>query len=258
MTLIPISANYGILKANDNHDALGRFAPSPGSKRRTQGFDWDHGQRPGLFGLPDIAVTSFRGDEFGADRKAIRVGAMAHLNEIRRGDTPLVNRDTGWTLAVGNKDWEKIAKNTRQSTESLQAIAGLSSLVERAVLAESHLDVEHQNTDVQGVHRLYAPVGIGGKLYRVKLTVRDYNGADSGAKTNLHALQAIEIESAPLGTFWISQGANPSQTSQPTTERTLSVLALLQGSKREDGTPWDSGEQPLTKAVLMIWLGARP
>jgi hypothetical protein len=232
-----------------------------------------------LFAAPDIAVTSLRGDEFGTDRETIRTGAMQRLNEIRSGSTPLVNRDTGWTLTVGNKDWTKIAKNPKQSTEGLQAIAGISDIVDRAVLAESHTDTERGNLDVQGIHRLYAPLEIDGKLYRAKLTVRDYKGADSGERTNLHALQAVEIEDAhpvtyqPLRSGENGQAFHPSERTLSVTEapgdaiapiykpleetgrtgtptgRTLSVSDLLKGSKREDGADWAPDGQTFNQDI---------
>ncbi|MCY1197251.1 Large polyvalent protein-associated domain 3 [compost metagenome] len=205
----------------------------------TQGFQWRMGQRPGLFERPDISVTVVRGDEFGADRQAIRQGAMDRLNEIRRGDQPLTNSDTGWRLDIGKKDWLKMAQSEHQSTPELQAIASLSEIVDRAVLAESHPDGKRANADVQGIHRLYAPVEIDGMPYRAKLTVKDYKGKASGEKTNLHALEAVEIENAPPGTFPTYQPLEAGRTDQPTTGRAISIADLLRDSTREGGAIWE-------------------
>lgn len=205
----------------------------------TQGFQWRMGQRPGLFERPDISVTAVRGDEFGADRQTIRLGAMERLNEIRRGDQPLINADTGWRLDIGKKDWLKMAQSEHQSTPELQAIASLREIVDRAILAESHLDGKRANADVQGIHRLYAPVEIDGQPYRAKLTVKDYKGKASGEKTNLHALEAVEIENAPPGTFPTSQPLEAGRSDQPTTGRAVSISDLLGSSTREGGVAWE-------------------
>ena len=41
---------------------------------------------------------------------------------------------------------------------------------------------------------MYAPIEIDGRMYRVRLTVRDYTGIRTGGRTNLHALETHEIE----------------------------------------------------------------
>lgn len=75
---------------------------------------------------------------------------------------------------------------------------------------------------------------IGGKLYRVKLTVKDYT-ATLGKRT-LHALEAVEIESAPLGTLLSYSSDTTLRTAQPTTGRMVSITQLLDGAQLEDGT----------------------
>jgi len=208
----------------------------------TQGLNWQFGQRPGLFSAPDIQVTTLTGKELGADRESIRSGATTLLNEIRKDGKPLTNADTGWDLVVSRNDWSKLAKDGNRTTAELQALAGLPALVERAVLAESHPDAIHNNQNVQGIHRLYAPVEIDGQMYRAKLTVKDYAGKDSGQKTNLHALEAVEIENAPLGTS-PALDTNAHEPAQPTTERTVSIADLLKDSTRHDGSAWANDGQ---------------
>ena len=206
--------------------------------RITQGFQWEFGQRKGLFGLPDIEVVIITGQEFGNDVATIRKGAMAHLNDIRHREATdgIKNSDTGWDLTVSKVGYRKMARDLAQFTESLQAIFELEKLSQRAVLAESHKDTEHNNPDVQAVHRMFAPVEINGRLYRVKLTVRDYFGIASGERTNLHAIEAIEIEKPGDAIHTFPLQANETWTP---TEFTVSLADLLAKSTRHGGLAWD-------------------
>lgn len=209
----------------------------------TQGFQWEFGQRRGLFGIADIPVTEISGKELGQDERAIRTNLNEHLKAYAEGG--LTNRDTGWDLRISSEDRKKLAKWFGATLPSLQSQAALEEIVENAVLAESHPDSRHENSDVIGIHRLYAPVSIDGKLHRAKLTVRDYQSKSTGDKTRLRRLEAIEIENAPMGTLPMPE-ANLQTTAQPTSGRlSLSVRELLRDSKRDDGTAWDFTDNTL-------------
>ena len=209
----------------------------------TQGFQWEFGQRRGLFGIADIPVTEISGKELGQDERAIRTNLNEHLKVYAEGG--LTNRDTGWDLRISSEDRKKLAKWFGATLPSLQSQAALEEIVENAVLAESHPDSRHENSDVIGIHRLYAPVSIDGKLHRAKLTVRDYQSKSTGDKTRLRRLEAIEIENAPMGTLPMPE-ANLQTTAQPTSGRlSLSVRDLLRDSKRDDGTAWDFTDNTL-------------
>ena len=209
----------------------------------TQGFQWEFGQRRGLFGIADIPVTEISGKELGQDERAIRTNLNEHLKAYAEGG--LTNRDTGWDLRISSEDRKKLAKWFGATLPSLQSQAALEEIVENAVLAESHPDSRHENGDVIGIHRLYAPVSIDGKLHRAKLTVRDYQSKSTGDKTRLRRLEAIEIENAPMGTLPMPE-ANLQTTAQPTSGRlSLSVRELLRDSKRDDGTAWDFTDNTL-------------
>ena len=209
----------------------------------TQGFQWEFGQRRGLFGMADIPVTEISGKELGQDERAIRTNLNEHLKVYAEGG--LTNRDTGWDLRISSEDRKKLAKWFGATLPSLQSQAALEEIVENAVLAESHPDSRHENSDVIGIHRLYAPVSIDGKLHRAKLTVRDYQSKSTGDKTRLRRLEAIEIENAPMGTLPMPE-ANLQTTAQPTSGRlSLSVRELLRDSKRDDGTAWDFTDNTL-------------
>ena len=209
----------------------------------TQGFQWEFGQRRGLFGIADIPVTEISGKELGQDERAIRTNLNERLKVYAEGG--LTNRDTGWDLRISSEDRKKLAKWFGATLPSLQSQAALEEIVENAVLAESHPDSRHENSDVIGIHRLYAPVSIDGKLHRAKLTVRDYQSKSTGDKTRLRRLEAIEIENAPMGTLPMPE-ANLQTTAQPTSGRlSLSVRDLLRDSKRDDGTAWDFTDNTL-------------
>lgn len=193
------------------------------------------GQRPGLGKLPPVRVTELSGKEFGSGLSHVQLmdAANERLREIQRGDG-LPNDDTGWTLRVNKNGRKKIADNKEQSDAELRAVAGIEQLAKRAVVAERHTDDEHRNPDVLAVVRLFAPVSINGTLYRAKMTVKDY-----GDPKHLHALSAVEIENAPLGTLPAYSGAEALQQGQPTTRREISISDLLRGASRNNGDPYD-------------------
>jgi hypothetical protein len=193
------------------------------------------GQRPGLFNHPPIPVTVLSGNEFGENLNKTQLAQAADtlLRSIQRGEG-LPNEDTGWLLKVNKKGRDKMGDNADMSVAESKVIAGIENLSRHAVAAEQHSDYEHQNPDVIAVFRLYAPVSIDGVLYRAKLTVKDYK--DSGNTKTLHALAAVEIEDAPLGTLPSYSSDESLQTAQPTTGRMITVAELLKNATLYDGT----------------------
>lgn len=200
-------------------------------------FDAFTGQRPGLFDLPPLPITVLTGSEFGValSKRALTQAADARLRELQQG-AGLLNDDTGWLLRINRNSRKKIGDNKDQSIEALQAVAGIEALARNAVVAEKHPYLEHQNEFVEGIYRLYAPVEIDGKLYRAKLTVKDYK--TTGNPKMLHALAAVEIENAPLGTLPTSSADASVQSGQPTTGRTISIADLLDGAIMNDETSY--------------------
>jgi hypothetical protein len=194
------------------------------------------GQRPGLLNLPPVEVTVLSGDEFGADLTPIQLARAAdrRLRRLQHGPG-LGNKDTGFTFTINRAGRKKMGDNAEQAPAESMAVAGLEGLVRNAILAERHADLTHQNPGVAAVLRLYAPAEIGGRLYRVKLTAKEY--ADRGVQQRLHALAAVEIENAPPGIFPSYSGDNSLRTGQPTTGRTLSIAQLLHGATLTTGEP---------------------
>ncbi len=192
------------------------------------------GQRPGLFELPPVPITMLTGNEFGQDlgKEGLALAADKLLRALQKSDG-LYNADTGWLLMINKKSRDKMGDNADMSTAESKAVAGIESLAKHAVVAESHLDVEHHNEFVNAIYRLYAPVQIGGVLYRAKLTVKDFS--TTGKPKTLHALAAVEIENAPLGTLPSSTDESALQTAQPTTGRTITITDLLKNARLQDG-----------------------
>jgi hypothetical protein len=198
------------------------------------------GQRPGLFSLPPVPVTVLSGEEFGAglSKKQLAKAADDLLRQWQKEGRHLKNEDTDWNLAIGKKDRQKMGDNADLTAADSKAVAKLDEIVNQAVLAETHADYEHNNASVTAIHRLYAPAEIAGRLYRIKLTVKDYS--EAFGRRNLHALESVEIEDAPPGTLPAADdGESPATRAQPTTGRTISISHLLGGATRNgDGLPF--------------------
>lgn len=127
--------------------------------------------------------------------------------------------------------------NAAQSQPSLQAVAALRDLVRHAVVVERHADTQHANEYVVAIVRMAVPVEIAGQLYRVKLTIKQMRQGGQSSVL-LHALEAAEIENAPLGTLPNSLDKSRVGTAQPTTGRRITIAELLAAALRQDGSPF--------------------
>ncbi len=131
-----------------------------------------------------------------------------------------------------NQAAAKIARFPAQSPEALKMVAGLKDIAQRAVLAETHEDSKQRST-VGAIHRLYAPVLLGEKLHRAKLTVIGYRVG----RKNLHALEEIEMDGPGAITLLPASASASSATQRPQGPSTISIAQLLEGATRQDGTP---------------------
>ena len=183
------------------------------------------GQREGLFDLPPVPITVIDTQGLPNDFKDMKKWADKLLRELQQVPIgTLHNEDMNWDLLVGKKDRQKMGDNENLAHYTSQAVTDIVSLVRYAVLAETHQDKQHNNNHVKAVHRLYAPVEIDGKLYRTKLTVKDYVLNNGTERKNLHAIETIEIENAPMGT--LPSDAQGQGRAQPTSGRVLSITDL--------------------------------
>ncbi|MDW8337099.1 MAG: phage minor head protein [Tepidimonas sp.] len=189
------------------------------------------GERPGLASLGAVPVVEITGNEFGANLSYMQLAraADARLRQLQ-AESGLHNEDTGWLLRINKRSRQKMGDNADQSADELRALAALEQLALTAVVGERHADERHRNPDVVAVLRMWAALMIGGRLFRVRLTVKDY-----GDPRLLHALAAVQIESAPPGILPSYSAPKGVQTAQPTTGRLVSIRELLRGAKLHDG-----------------------
>lgn len=86
-----------------------------------------------------------------------------------------VNSETGWTIKVsGNGADHAISSATQRGLGNIahiEAVANLPALISYASLIESHKDNGGQG--LKEIHRMYAPMDLGGEIYAVKLTVKE-------------------------------------------------------------------------------------
>ena len=194
--------------------------------------------------VTEISTRDITGVDHPISNKELRKIADEILRDIRKeialGERPLVNDETGWSFSVASKDLGKMGNNPHMKPESSKSAIKARDIVKVAALVETHADTHGHGADA--VHRFYAPVAIDGKLYRVRLTVMDYN--ETLGKRNLHAIRAIEIENTPPGTLQPADVSGETATAtQPTTGRAVSLSHLLNGVKGEDGRLLLSGSE---------------
>jgi len=173
-----------------------------------------------------VQVVQVTGRELAdpADIGTLRAAAIRHVAALQ--GKPLLNRHTGWTLTVGRKDREKLARDYGQGRADLQGLAALQRLVEVAILDETHPDAKGRQ-EVTGVHRFYAPLRIGDRLHRVKLTAISY--VENGRR--LHALKAVEMESPAVITLPPGAVETAPAEPQPAGPPSITVAELMRGVK---------------------------
>lgn len=191
------------------------------------------GQRPGLFDLPPMPVIDVPDDAFGGamDKITLARAADAALKKLQKLPG-LANDDSGWLLSISSLGRKKMGDNKDQSKEDSKAVSALQQLVQAAVIGERHSDLKHENVNVKAIYRLFAAMRIKDELYRVQLTVKDYDLPDKPHK--LHALESLKIESAPLGTLPAYSSDESLQRAQPTTGHFVSIDQLIDGVRRND------------------------
>lgn len=189
------------------------------------------GERPSLAQIGVVPVVEITGNEFGANLAYMQLARAAnvHLRALQ-AESGLPNEDTGWLLRVNKRSRKKMGDNADQSADELRAQAALEQLALTAVVGERREDERHRNPDVVAVLMMWAALMIGDRLFRVRLTVKDY-----GDPRLLHALAAVQIESAPPGILPSYSAPQGVQTAQPTTGRFVSIRELLRGAKLQDG-----------------------
>ncbi len=113
--------------------------------------------------------------------------AFAHrqLHELNKGDgrrelrAAIVgvyrNKERGWDIEINTNGIDHAISSASHSSNSqahLVAVASLPSLIENAVLIETHSDKKGKSNTLT-VHRFYAPLTHDGTVYVTKLTVKE-------------------------------------------------------------------------------------
>lgn len=186
------------------------------------------GEYPYLFDIPPLTVTEIEKSEL--PKKDIAKLADEILHKIQLSGKKLINNHTGWELVVSQKDRKKMGDNEELTGIDSNIVLEIEKVIANAILVETHYD-NKTNKSVDFIHRLYAPVIIDDIVYRAKLTVQDYT-TQLGRK-NIHAVESLEIEDAPMGTFPTNELTS---SDQPTSERTIRVADFLKGVKLNDGS----------------------
>lgn len=201
------------------------------------------GQAERLFDKPPVPVTEVDPTPFKTAKEA-RAHAIHNLRGTYR------NRDTGWDVAISRVGIEKAASQSgRTGGVHWRALRGLPQLVDRAVLIESHPD--RRDSGFVAVHRLVAPMRMGDRLYRVKLTVRE---DAQGHHFYDHAHSEIERADVQNGSppaggdVAVTTTVADKSTAPGPSAQAISIADLLAGQVRDaDGQPFAS-EKRVTEA----------
>ena len=218
------------------------YHPGQRPKEKNHWMTATLGQRLGLFNLSPVFIVEASNNRF----QNLTDAQAFVLKQF--GREPALNNDTGWEISFGHKNLSKLfsASSTRNSImpEHIQIVSMLRELIKNAVLAESHIDRkdtgESGQANVLAIHRLYAPIQIDHRLFRVKLTVKEHSHPPG---LNFKNYQLAEIE-MPAGELVNEATQRITPTSghpaQNQSERVLSIADLLRGATR------DSDHQPFT------------
>ncbi len=118
-----------------------------------------------------------------------------------------------------------------------KAVAVLEALAMNAVIGQRHADIKHGNDKIKAIYRMFSAMTIAGRMYRVQLTVKDYDLP--GSPNKRHALESLEIEDALLGILPAYSSDESLQPAQPTTGRAISIEERMRGAMRNDGKPYE-------------------
>jgi hypothetical protein len=177
--------------------------------------------------------------EFSGSREARRLFASKAAAELV--NDPPTNKDTGWKIAFSRRSLQKALSDSsllKSATDDhFEAAKSLRALVEEGVLGESHTDKKRSggpDPNIKAIHRFYAPLQVDDKLYRVKLTVKEFNHPkELGKSFYTHELTDIETPARNRAASYPD-----GLTSAPHAGvQTISVAELLRGVNSESGEP---------------------
>ena len=152
----------------------------------TQGREWHMGVAR-LMPEDELEVLSYEPSNFSREQS---IGAVRE--SLSEG---VQNQDTGFVLTASSSDIKKsVGAHGSDKEKVFNYVAPhIKEIVQKAKLLESHVDIQHKNKKVQGIHIFGQPVLFGDALYRVQLIVRDYV-IPNQERTAVHSIDGIEIE----------------------------------------------------------------
>ncbi len=191
------------------------------------------GQAPGLFEKAPVVVTQLTGKEISTDNQPwnLRNAVKAFAQKYRGQSFPNIDTQTKWI--IGKEGYRHLFAGNKTLPE-LQATAAIPELIRNAVLADIHADRKGE-MQVHEMWRLYAPLEIDGRTYRVKLTVK--NRTDGVRQ--FHELDALQIENPAVNTQEVAAiGSTPCPV-RPAGRSVISIAQLLADANRDsDGQPF--------------------
>lgn len=152
----------------------------------TQGREWHMGVAR-LMPEDELEVLSYEPSNFSREQS---IGAVRE--SLSEG---VQNQDTGFVLTASSSDIKKsVGAHGSDKEKVFNYVAPhIKEIVQKAKLLESHVDIQHKNKKVQGIHIFGQPVLFGDALYRVQLIVLDYV-IPNQERTAVHSIDGIEIE----------------------------------------------------------------
>mgnify|MGYP001208117059 CR=1 FL=1 len=213
-----------------------------------------------------VAEPRFQGRAYREARDGFPPSLIA---EIAEGG-PYRNEHHGWEIRVsrgalrhaikrGDKSDGKAGSLPREMVERLEALANLPHLLRRARAIESRSTKKGAGAPLEGVHRLYAPIEIGGRLFTARITVKEYASqraevedidllaydlalerevpAGTSDQRSRHARRATAGTPSPEG---ISEQGTPGDSATPArpTTGSITVREALDGVKDDEGNPY--------------------
>ena len=158
------------------------------------------------------------------------------------------NADTGWSIRLTKNGFDHaVSSATRRGAggmEHMEAIANLPTLIENAVLVESHKDNKGQR--LAAVHRMYSPMSLDGGVYAVKLTVKESAAGMVAEIEDMRRLYDVSLERKMPVDLFVSppDPAEASGKMAPTTGISgISLRQLLEGVNDSEGNAFLSQQK---------------
>ena len=185
------------------------------------------------------------------------------------------NDETGWEIGIGRKGIQKTLSHAARPEQG-KSIAALPDLLKHATKVRSEENRKaDERADIPLVHHFYAPLDIGDRRFLAHLVVKETRDgkkfydhdlsnevgpAQSAADAHLAKQGAADGEAGPamsmrelLSHVKPSELANEEAPNEPTTNRTLSRLDMVQaarGSEEKVDAEADSVKSATTQAAV--------